>query len=362
MTKLSGKAAALRVAAFIFCTIQSAFGAAATSEKWQNGSLVFAQREWVAAPVFAGADAWATVQVSNPSNRIITITNAVVRSGFALGDGLPLRLEPGQQGEFRIGLKTAGSLGRTAARIGVYTDEIPESRRDPKLAPYRLSMSVFVRSAYDPASFIFDFGIVDQAKGLAVKGEFGSRDVESLVVSGTRDATGWVNVEAKSIPADPQRKTLLATLKPGAPLGDINGVVEVETNVPDQPKLVVPYRAQVYGDIVPEQIPLDYGMTTAGQPTFHFLELSSRTGKAFKVESIADAANGIRTHEVGECVKPRPGCVSLKLVFYPDTLGFARGVLHVNTVQDGTSVAIPISYTAVVNAKAARQGLPGLPQ
>ncbi|MGB0132489.1 hypothetical protein [Dokdonella sp.] len=320
----------------------------AVSAKWLNGNLLFEQRVWAASPVFAGKEAWVTLEASNESSHPITIEKAIVRSPIGLVSGLPQTLRPGEKGSFKIGLETFGMLGELSSRVGIYTDESPVVGTSENLAPYRLVVTTFVRTSYVPERFMVDFGNVDRSKGGRVQAKVSSRDVMKLSAIEIADAAGWVTAKAVNS-IDPQQLILDTHLKPDAPSGILVGTLELTTNVADQPVLYIPYRANVFGDIVPDTVPLDYGLMSMGQPAFHFIELSSRTGTAFSVEKVTDPKNLIRAYEVSPCVKKRPDCSSLKLTFYPQRTGPQSGEAKVLVKQNGSESDVPVPYSAVVS-------------
>ncbi|MDO8587289.1 MAG: cysteine peptidase family C39 domain-containing protein [Armatimonadota bacterium] len=95
----------------------------------------------------------------------------------------------------------------------------------------------------------------------------------------------WVSAKlVKSVGEHAYRITL--SLKPGAPIGPLDSSVVVESNHPAQPRLQVPVRALITGDLATSTPSVFFGAVTKGQRVERSFSLSSMAKKPIVVRSV----------------------------------------------------------------------------
>jgi hypothetical protein len=234
----------------------------------------------------------------------------------------------------------AESLGETGFRYALITDE-------PGVSRYRFSISGFVQSAFDPERPALDFGRIDRSRGATVRTELFSREVARLELGeAAGELPSELSLAFERAGIAGEGLVLVGTLAPGAPLGIASGSFELRTNVPKQPRLVVSYRAEVFGDVVPSKHPVDFGLVYTGQETVKELELRSRSGTAFRVEGIDDDV-GLLGIEFAPCSGNEPdSCYAVRLrTVVPEPRPFG-GILKLRL--EGDPEPIPLSYGGFV--------------
>ncbi|MEM1201964.1 MAG: hypothetical protein AAGN66_01900 [Acidobacteriota bacterium] len=286
----------------------------------------------------------------NPSKRPIRIVELVDIGGSAqLHLPAPV-VEAGQQGELRV-RQPANRLGAFAYRYAMLTDEPGKPR-------YRMTLSGFAQSAYDPERPVLDFGFVDERRGAARSLDLGSREVPRLELEGAEGLPPILSLgEPTRLGVAGERMELGISLLAGTERGTVGGAFRLRTNVPHQPEIEVQYRAHIFGDVVPSEHPVNVGLIQAGQPLEKALELRSRDGVDFLVESVAPATPDDRLEvDARPCATPEKGpseneephgasrCWTLTLRANSPETATVEGQLLVTTSHDPKPV--PLRYVA----------------
>jgi len=288
-------------------------------------------------------------QVVNPGNRPIRILEVVPRSPEGWVEGVPVTLPPAGGSELVFHLPTAERLGTVAVRVGVYTDEREALDRSPGTAHYKLSLSGFVQSAFDPESLVLNFGKVDRTLGAVKTLEAGSREVRSLEIRGFPELPSMLSARDVGT-TDPLggSRTLEFRLATGLPLGLHGGRVLIETNVPHQPIVALRYLAHVVGEIVPDQGPLVFDGVRSGEVIKATLEFRSRSDKLFKFKSIEDSekrfssASDVPCAAEAEDITAPTTCRRLTFRTVLAAEGSFSGVLSIHFM--GIEETVPIAY------------------
>jgi len=120
-------------------------------------------------------------------------------------------------------------------------------------------------------------------------------------------------------------RTLIVSFKPNAPWGIVGEYVVVSTNTPKQPTVSVRIKADVHGDVVPGENPIQFGIMRLGNKNESLIQLKALSGKDFKVGKI----NLERLHaetEVKPCIPAAIGCNTLHLsILDTQPLGMVSG-------------------------------------
>lgn len=266
----------------------------------------------------------------------------LVQSGLAISGTGTVRFEPalvapGARGAAYVTQPLQG-LGRASFRFALITDE-------PGVARYRMSLSGFIQSAYDPEVARLDFGQLERGQTGQATLELFSREVDALRVLRISGAPAYLDVraDARAGLAD-EGVRVHATLRPGAPLGVTSGTLRLETNVGAQPFYELAYTLRIFGDVQPSEQPIAFGLLRAGQEASGEVLLRSRSGVAVSVLSAQDPSGVVEAHSQ-PCGS---GCARLVLTAYTETTGSLEGTLDVRLA--GSDEPLPLRYVGWVVA------------
>ncbi len=280
----------------------------------------------------------------NQGRRPVTILAVRPRFEGGTGEAVPPVVPAGGRGVIRVRQPVGDRLGATAFRIALDTD-------DPEAPLLRLGLSGFVESAYEPQASRIDFGVVyREAGGREQALDMASREVERLEVRSIEGALEFLEVSAAGRSGEVgEGVRLTARVRPGAPIGIYSGTLLVHTNVPNQPEVAVPFSATVYGDVVPERNPVSFGLVRIGQGYEGSVELRSRSGTGFEVQSAVDPDGN-----VGGEAAPCPGetadapCRRLNLRGLALASGPFGGTFYVRI--SGQDAPLPIRYSGLATS------------
>ena len=271
----------------------------------------------------------------NSGPRPITIVETYDPQGSAELTLKDKALPPGAEGELVVKQPLGDRLGKVNFRYSLVTDE-------PGRPRYRMSLSGFVESAYDPETLRFGFPMADRDRETTAEHDLFSREVERLEVLGITGLPSYLEVRiAGRAGLAGEGLALKALLKPGAPLGLQSGAFELRTNVVQQPILSVRWSANVFADIVPSANPLNLGLVRAGESLRGEVVLKSRQGQAFEVTKVEDPA-GHLTWDRAACEPQMAGCQKLTLTCRSDEPATLRGEIRI--FFSGHAEAIPLLY------------------
>ena len=319
------------------------------------GALVFAEPRHA---VFDDAYQHALVEhrfvVSNAGEAPVIIEDAVALKGEA---GLEMErstLAPGESTTITVRQRLGDALGRVAFRYALITDE-------PGVSRYRFSLSGFVQSAFDPERPTLDFGRVIQGQEARAQVELFSREVDRMQLERMPQGPAYLALQSERRGVEDEGLALLARLLPLAPLGLLWGELALETNVAHQPKLVVTFRAEVFGDVVPSQHPIAFGLVRSGVRVRKQLKLESRSGTPFRVVSVQDDAGllDVSFSPCGTTSAPDTTCWSLELSTLIESPARFGGRLLVGVA--GANEPVPLTYSGFVVAPGTRVETINLP-
>ncbi len=261
----------------------------------------------------------------NRSDKSFRVLETVAVSGGGELTVEPEVIGPHASGYVTVRQPLGDRLGSTSFRYAIVTDESGGAR-------YRMTLSGFVQSAYDPVSPTLDFGVVDRTSGGSVEFELYSREIDRLELRGVEEKPAFVEViGADRIGVAGEGVLVLASLSPDAPEGHVNGQFVLQTNVPHQPALAVPWRAIVAGSVMATENPFDLGLIEIGSTATKELRLISRDGSPFEVERF-EAADPLMFTD-GPCADaegPTEGlCRSVTVSWEPTGGQRLSGVLQV---------------------------------
>ena len=254
----------------------------------------------------------------------------------------PATVPPGGRVEVRVRQPVGDRLGRVAFRFALVTDE-------PGVARYRLGLSGFVESAYDPEAPTLDWGPAEKGAVRAVEAEVFSREVEALQVLDVEDAPPYLRVDASTRAGlNGEGVRLRATLDTRqAPLGVTRGILRLRTNVPGQPRCPVSYSFNVRGDVVPSREALNLGLVRLGEEGTAELTVTSRSGRPVEITA-AESLDVPLTTEVLPCSGDAAGppCRVLRVKHRPSERGPFTATLAVRVA--GLEEPLRITVSGVV--------------
>jgi hypothetical protein len=284
---------------------------------------------------YQGSLARHTFAFRNTGKQPVRIVQGIALSGSGDVQFEPALVPPGASGVVRVSQPLHG-LGRASFRFALVTDE-------PGVARYRMSLSGFIESAYEPEQARLDFGQIERGQTGQASLELFSREVDALRVLRVSGAPSYLDVQAQARAGLADEGVMLrATLRPDAPLGLTSGVLKLETNVAAQPFYELAYTLRVFGDVLPSEQPVALGLVRAGEPAAGQVLLRSRSGAPVQVLSVKDPS-GVVDVEVQPC---GTGCARLVLDAYTETLGSLAGTLEVRLA--GSSDVLPLRYVGWV--------------
>ncbi|HET9315504.1 MAG TPA: DUF1573 domain-containing protein [Vicinamibacteria bacterium] len=247
---------------------------------------------------YTGTEVAHTFAVRNDGTQPVRIVSVSPNTPPTRVDPLPAPIPSGGRAMITIRQGTQGRMGNVSYRFLLKTDD--------GLPDRHLSLAGFLQSAYEPDQPVLD-GVA--GPGQTIEVSLASREVERLDVLGVDEAPAFLRVDTSSRGPDGAVR-LRVTPTADAPLGVHRGALVVRTNVTQQPWINVPFRLSVFGDVSPEDVPVDLGTIREGQPFEKATRLLSRTGQAVEVASIEGAPQGV-TVESRDCPEPAASCRAL---------------------------------------------------
>lgn len=277
--------------------------------------------------------------VRNDGPDMVIVEEAIAVRGGALVSVDPPNIPPGQVATISVNQPVEDGLGKTSFRYALITDE-------PGVARYRFSLSGFVQSAYDPERLTLDLGRLDRGRGGTAEIELASREVERLEVFGiVSELPPYLELTTGQTGIAGDRVVVKARVHSGAPLGVNFGEARLETNVPNQPVMILSYRAEVFGDVVPSEHPIAMGLLQVGAIAVKQFAITSRSESPFCVISVRDSGDHLGI-EVAPCNNVEPDvCYVIRLSASVEQPGLFGGVLEVD-LEDSTET-IPLTYGGV---------------
>lgn len=260
--------------------------AACAAVAWADeppAALAFAQATVDAGDVYQFAVLEQRFDFTNTSERDVRITG--IQAGDPAAEVEPQTglFAPGQDGSLRIRQPLGPRLGEATFRFTVLTD-------DPLRPGQELVLSAFVQSAYDDELPFLDFGDVDRSLGKTLPFEVATREADSVDLVEVVSAPDFVRVTpGRRVGVGGESLELAVTVDPGARPGLQVGVLHLRTSVAHHPDYLIRFRAGIFGDVVPGETPLQLGMVRVGEAFSAELQLSSRTGRPFRVGPLKDS-------------------------------------------------------------------------
>jgi len=312
------------------------------AEPAEGGSLLFSQPH----AAFADAYQFDVVRQAFPFTNTGTEAVTIVQTFSVAPDGglevRPEQVPPGGTGEVWISQPLGDRLGKAAFRYAIVTDE-GEGRR------YRMTLSGFVQSAYDPERILADFGRVTRDQGAEVPVGLFSREVARLEFDGAEGLPEFLEIAGTERAGETDEGvTLRLRLLPNSPQGHVAGAFRLRTNVKRQAVLMLHFQGLVLGDVRPSANPVEFGIVETGMRSSRVVELRSQSGRPFRVERVDDPS-GRFTISVLPCGgEPSDrGCSRLELATTPAEKSRIAGELQVWIASDPQPIRLRYSGVAV---------------
>jgi len=188
--------------------------------------------------------------------------------------------------------------------------------------------SGFVLSLLDGPMPQIDFGVVQAGSGSADQSSksitLDTREVSGFRLQSIVKAPPYIDCKIGD-----DGRTLIASFKPNAPWGTIGEYIVVSTNTPKQPTVSVRVKADVHGEVVPSENPVQMGMLRLGDKNETLIALKNPNGKDFKIGKIETERLHAST-QVEPCVPAARGCNLLRLaILDTQPLGMVSGRLRI---------------------------------
>ena len=241
-----------------------------------------------------------SIELENPGDRPVRISDAeAVRSGDTIS---PTEVVVPAKGVayLKTRVSTRDSEGYTRFHFRFRTDQFGGNQRTAEVKGYVLGI-------LDQHKPTIDFGLVDADQGRpASKLTLSSREMDGFRLTSVKSKPDYLDVTIDGL-------TLTARLNEKAPLGILpNDHIELSVNHPSQDRVWVTVKGRLRGDVAPDSDPFELGLMRTNATNEALIRLSSRSGKPFKIGSIA--VDRIKaTAEAKECTPASDGCRLIKL-------------------------------------------------
>jgi hypothetical protein len=159
--------------------------------------------------------------------------------------------------------------------------------------------------------------MVDRSAPVEVRRELGSRELDRLELVETRGLPNFLALDVARAGVLGESLALTLRLLPPVPLGFHAGEFELRTNVANQPWTRALFGLHAFGDVVPMQSPVELGSLRAGEDLAGSVQLTSRSGADFVVESVASTL-ATATAEARRCAG-RVACWDISIRARPAT-------------------------------------------
>jgi hypothetical protein len=194
---------------------------------------------------------------------------------------------------------------------------------------------VFIQNVFDLDRPEIDFGVVQTGTPMAKSLELSSSDVPSIRLSKVLDAPEFMTVKVIETGT-----ALSATTKAGAPWGISDGFIKLKTNSELQPEVWVHYKADVRGEVVPNQNPINFSPDNVGEVQEESVRLTRVGGKSLQIQSVSTSGVPFGTR-VDECTPATVDCKLLRVVLPAETVtGLIKG--QVTLKFEGLKPELPI--------------------
>jgi uncharacterized membrane protein YphA (DoxX/SURF4 family) len=187
----------------------------------------------------------------NTSDHPIRILETSSTCGCTTATTATQVVEPGQHTEVRVALDLRNRIGQRMEEVHLLTD-------DRKTKHVRLSVRANVRPIVRTSPPAIDFGLIESdavaRRGVSVRGA-PEQDLRIVSVEYPQDmvSVARVNAQGMADPASPLEGppgSFEVTLKSAGESGEVSTAVVFQTNVPEQPRLKLPIRAERRSEMV----------------------------------------------------------------------------------------------------------------
>lgn len=304
---------------------------------------------------FADTYQYSTVEheffIRNKTAHPITIVDWVAVSGTGTVTVEPAFVSPGSTARIMATQPVGASLGTTAFRFAVVTDE-------PGLPKYRFSLTGFVQSPYDPEIAHLDLGFIDRREVLSAAFELQSREVEQLRMTAAITEHQSIAVEADPTGLTSEAIKVRVTASPGLPRGIVFGGATLTTNVASQPRFEFSYTANVFDDIAPAENPVAFGLIRAGQEVIKNVTVQSRSNTPFEIERTTNTIGeilGVSWRACNDRSKTPSPCYQLRLSLSPEEVRATGGTVNLHIAGDPEPVPIKVNSWVVSSKTVVKQ-------
>lgn len=246
-------------------------GQLSAAESWSALSVSGCEFE----DVYASKAASCELSFSNNDTREIEVSNFrfFAQQGTANPDRV--KIAPKSTARVLVSVDTSRSAGRMS-----YIVLFDSS---PKAAYRSAKVRGFVRSALSEPSPSVNFGVVDVRAGSgSIKRELhlGSKEVANFRIERIVETPSWVTASVLDDGG------LQLSVKDTAPWGIQDDYLRVAISTPNQPEVSIRVKADVHGEVVPSENPVDLGIIQLGNKNEGLIRLNDLTGKPLKLGAL----------------------------------------------------------------------------
>jgi hypothetical protein len=319
----------------------SAFGASPAPP-----ALVFESQVAQYGETYAFASVEGQFDFTNRSAREVHIRTVTAQAVGGRVVAAPTLLRPGERGRVVVHQELGARLGQSRFRFDLESD-------DPDTPTYKLLLTGFVQSAYDPESGSVDFGSLERKTAGARELRVGTREAGHLSVLAVEDAPAWLAVEA--LPGDEASEVRLRlTLRAGAPLGAHAARVRLRTDLERQPWFELGVRAALFEGARLDPPQANLGLLRVGQASSTWVELRRDDGGPAGLLGAEGLPPWLRVAEEA-CAPVESACRRLRLTAQPTITGAASGSFRLRLLGAPEPVEFPFAALVVEATREVRE-------
>lgn len=289
------------------------------------------------AEVFQNSIARWSVPIENRSAKSVSILDISSAWPGARGSAEPMTMPAGGRSIIKLEVPVEDSLGSRDFSFALRSSASEHSE-------VSLAVRAFVESAYLPERPALEFGNVHRGKKNEQVLTLHTMEANSLSLSNIIGKPDWLSLEVVARTAEnPQELKLRGTLGADAPIGTLEHVVLLQTNVTAQPQLAVQITGNVFEDVIADPFPLWLGALKQKSEVIRELTLTVNDGTVLQIKSVSSPNQHLQfSHE--SCGKT---CVTLRVRANTVERRKIEGEIALTFVGRTTTLRIPYAGTIV---------------
>lgn len=302
-----------------------------------NGPDVrFDAYSWDFGTIVQGERASHTFRLSNVGNRELIVSDVSASCDCLTARWSSDRIPAGGEGEITVEFDGTG-------RTFTQSKDMRIASNDPITPFVRLAVSGYVRSLrlrFSPKRV--DFGERRRTETARAELYVPSSSEDPVQVEKVSSDTPFI--EAAISPAKSQDRPgtmIILTLKPGAPIGQLNGLLTIESSHPRDPTTRVPVSARIRGDIALDHDAFFFGLLKKGAEGRSVVTMTNAGDEPLRIAGIDNPLSCLSIEQVMEA--DGRICRLVAVLAGPQTTGPITGTVVVHTSSpDQPEITIPV--------------------